>query len=321
MKIGILFAGQGAQYSGMGNSLYENSQAAKDVFETAGEEIKEWCFNGTKEMLRMTRITQPCIYTVTMAAYGALLEELEKLQLDSFEIVGMAGFSLGEYAALTAAGSIDDYKKGISIVTKRGQWMNEAGLGEDGEPVGGMIAAFGDRENILDCVELCREHGILEGVNFNSPTQTVVAGDKAALERFKKRSKELGHIKAIPLSVSTAFHSSIMAPSVEKLRELLVKETLHQPVGRLYSNVTGKPFKENTDLAELMAKQAMSPVYWQETIENMLKDGVELFIEVGPGTTLSGIVKKINHEIKTTHVEDMESLHRTIGILKGEIQC
>ena len=305
----------------MGKNLYENSQAARDVFDVAGEEIKDWCFNGTKEMLRMTSITQPCIYTVTMAAYGALLEELAKLHIDAFEIVGMAGFSLGEYAALTAAGSIDDYKKGIGIVTKRGQWMNEAGLGEDGEPVGGMMAAFGERENILDCVELCRENGILEAVNFNSPTQTVIAGDKAALERFKTRSKELGHIKVIPLSVSTAFHSSIMAPSVEKLNRLLVQEKLHQPKGRIYSNVTGKPLKENTDLAELMAKQAMSPVYWQETIENMLKDGVELFIEIGPGATLSGIVKKINHEIKTTHVEDMESLDRTIGILKGEIQC
>lgn len=305
----------------MGKNLYENSQSARDVFDAAGEEIKDWCFNGTKEMLRMTNITQPCIYTVTMAAYGALLEELAKLHMDAFETAGMAGFSLGEYAALTAAGSIDDYKKGISIVTKRGQWMNDAGLGEDGEPAGGMTAVFGDRENILDCVELCRENGILECVNFNSPTQTVIAGDKAALERFKKRSKELGHIKAIPLSVSTAFHSSMMKPSVEKLKQLLVNEKLHQPKGKLYSNVTGKPFEENGDLAELMAKQAMSPVYWQETIENMLKDGVELFIEIGPGATLSGIVKKINHEIKTTHVQDMESLHQTIGILKGEIQC
>src|SRR5665647_519876 len=186
--------------------------------------------------------------------------------------------------------------------------MNDAGLGEDGEPAGGMTAAFGDRENILDCVELCRENGILECVNFNSPTQTVIAGDKAALERFKRRSKELGHIKAIPLSVSTAFHSSMMKPSVEKLKQLLINEKLHQPTGRLYSNITGKPIEQDTNLAELMAKQAMSPVYWQEIIENMLEDGVELFIEIGPGATLSGIVKKINHEIKTTHVEDMDCL-------------
>lgn len=305
----------------MGKSLYENSQAARDIFDEAGEEIKEWCFNGTKEMLRMTKITQPCIYTVTMAAYGALLEELAKLDVNPAEIVGMAGFSLGEYAALTAAGSIDNYKKGIGIVTKRGQWMNEAGLDQDGEPSGGMIAAFGERQHILECVELCREDGILEGVNFNSPAQTVIAGDKAALERFKVKAKELGHIKAIPLSVSTAFHSPMMKPSVEKLRQLLIEQNLKPPTGRLYSNVTGQPVEQGTELAELMAKQAMSPVYWQETIENMVKDGVELFVEIGPGTTLSGIVKKINHEIRTSNIEDKESLDRTISILKGETQC
>jgi [acyl-carrier-protein] S-malonyltransferase len=305
----------------MGNSLYENSLAAKKIFDAAGEEIKEWCFNGTKEMLRMTKITQPSIYTVTMAAYVALLEELEKWNINDIEIVGMAGFSLGEYAALTAAGSIDDYKKGIGIVTKRGQWMNEAGLDQNGEPLGGMMAAFGERHHILECVDLCREDGILEGVNFNSPSQTVIAGSKDALERFKRKAKELGHIKAIPLSVSTAFHSSMMLPSVEKLKKLLIEENLHQPIGRIYSNVTGKLIEENADMAELMAKQAMSPVYWQETIESMLKDGVELFIEIGPGTTLSGIVNKINHEINTAHVQDMDSLEHTIGVLKGEIQC
>lgn len=321
MKIGMIFAGQGAQYPGMGNSLYEHSAAAREVFDAAGQEIKDWCFHGTKEMLRVTSITQPCIYTVTMAAYGALMEELEKLDCDDFEVVGMAGFSLGEYAALTAAGSIDDYQKGISIVTKRGQWMNEAGLNEAGEPFGGMTAAFGEREDIKHAVEVCREDGILECVNFNSPVQTVIAGDKEALDRFRKKCKELGHIKAVPLSVSTAFHSPIMIPSVEKLKELLISENLHPPKMRIYSNVTGKPIEEGANLAKLMADQAMSPVYWQETIENMIRDGVELFIEIGPGKTLSGLVKKINHEMHTANVEDAESLQETLSVLKGEVQC
>lgn len=321
MKIGILFAGQGAQYSGMGSSLYEHSATAREIFDIAGEEIKEWCFHGTKEMLRMTQITQPCIYTVTMAAYGALQEELSKLDQADYEIIGIAGFSLGEYAALTAAGSIDDYKKGIGIVTKRGQWMNEAGVNEAGEAIGGMTAAFGDRAHIQECVEACREDGVLECVNFNSPAQTVIAGDKEALDRFKRRCKEMGHIKAVPLSVSTAFHSPIMVPSVGKLKELLEQEQLHQPTMKIYSNVTGKPLEENTDLAQLMAKQAMSPVYWQETIENMMKDGVELFVEIGPGKTLSGLVKKINHDAHTANVEDQESLEATIAFLKGEPTC
>lgn len=321
MKIGILFAGQGAQYSGMGSSLYENSEAARQVFESAGEQIKEWCFHGTKEMLRMTNITQPCIYTVTMAAYEALKEEIEKIQNRDIQIMGLAGFSLGEYAALTAAGSIDDYEKGIGIVTKRGQWMNEAGMDESGEPFGGMTAAFGNREEIKHAVDLCREDGILECVNFNSPVQTVIAGDKISLERFRRKCKDMGHIKAVPLTVSTAFHSPIMIPSVGKLKELLVNQNLHEPNMKIYSNVTGKPVAEGTDLAQLMADQAMSPVYWQETIENMIEEGVELFIEIGPGKTLSGLVKKINHEVNTLNVEDKESLEATVSILKGESQC
>lgn len=199
--------------------------------------------------------------------------------------------------------------------------MNEAGLNQDGEPIGGMIAAIGEREHIQHGVDLCREDGILECVNFNSPSQTVIAGDKEALERFKAKAKEMGHVKAVPLSVSTAFHSPIMAPSVAKLRELLIKEELKNPKQKIYSNVTGKPLEENVDLAERMAVQAMSPVYWQETIENMMKDGVELFVEIGPGKTLSGLVKKINHEAHTLNIEDQESLEHAISILKGETPC
>ena len=305
----------------MGKSLFDGSEAARGIFQAAGEEVQEWCFNGTKEMLRMTQITQPCIYTVTMAAYGALQEALKEEGSPEMDIIGFAGFSMGEYAALTAAGSIDDYEKGIRIVTSRGQWMNEAGQGPDGEPRGGMIAAFGEREDICHCVDLVREDGILECVNFNSPIQTVVAGDKEALARFRQKSKEMGHIKAVPLSVGTAFHSPMMEPCTEKLRELLKEAELHQPNLPVYSNVTARPIPASADLADLMARQAMSPVYWQETIENMIADGVELFVEIGPGTTLTGLVHKISHEVKTANVEDMESLGKTLAILKGEEVC
>lgn len=305
----------------MGKSLFDGSESARDIFQAAGTEVQEWCFNGTKEMLRMTQITQPCIYTVTMAAYGALLEALKKEGSPTINVIGVAGFSLGEYGALTAAGSIDGYEKGIRIVTSRGQWMNEAGLGADGEPRGGMTAAFGDRQDICHCVDLVREDGILECVNFNSPIQTVVAGDKEALARFRQKSKEMGHIKAVPLSVGTAFHSPMMEPCVAKLKELLAQEELKEPTMPVYSNVTARPVPEGEDLAELMARQAMSPVYWQETIENMIADGVELFIEIGPGTTLTGLVHKISHEVKTANVEDMESLEKTLAVLKGEEVC
>jgi [acyl-carrier-protein] S-malonyltransferase len=328
MKIGLLFAGQGAQYTGMGKDLYENSTGAKKIFDQAGQEIQDWCFEGTKEMLRQTNITQPCIYTVSLAAYEAFLEALSKLDhgmIDQIEMTGMAGFSLGEYAALTAGGAIPGFEAGIGIVRQRGTWMNEAGKDADGEPMGGMIAAFGEREHILECVDAAREDGILEGVNFNSPVQTVVAGDKAALERFKIKSKELGHIKAVPLSVSTAFHSPMMDPAVPKLRELLLASGLKAPTVSVFSNVTGKDVMEGavgepgTWITEIMAKQAKSPVYWQEIIENMMAKGIRTFIEIGPGNTLCGLAKKISHELVTMNIENIETLNQTIETLKSLI--
>ena len=251
MKIGLLFAGQGAQYSGMGKSLYDNSKEAKKIFDLAGPDIQEWCFEGSKELLRQTNITQPCVYTVTMAAYEAFLEELSKLDedlLNRLEMEGMAGFSLGEYSALTAGGAIQSFETGLAIVRHRGTWMNDAGKNAQGENKGGMIAAFGERKRILEYVEAARENGVLEGVNFNSPAQTVVAGDKDALQRFLLKSKELGGIKTVPLSVGTAFHCSMMAAAVPKLQEILLASDLKRPTARIYSNVTGKDIMENYGL-------------------------------------------------------------------------
>lgn len=325
MKIGLLFAGQGAQYSGMGKSLYDSSKEARRIFDLAGEEIKEWCFEGTKEVLRQTNITQPCVYTVSIAAYEAFLEELSGLPeelINSLEMQGMAGFSLGEYAALTAGGAITSVETGLNIVRNRGTWMNDAGKNAEGENIGGMIAAFGERAHILNCVTAAREDGILEGVNFNSPVQTVVAGDKEALERFKSKSKEFGQIKAVPLSVGSAFHSPMMAAAVPKLKELLLESGMKRPTSKIFSNVTGKDIMEGHQgengqwLAEIMAKQVTSPVYWQETIENMQAEGINTFIEIGPGNTLSGLAKKISPGVVTMRIEDYETLTETMNSLK-----
>ncbi len=332
MKIGLLFAGQGAQHTGMGKSLYDNNESAKKIMDLAGEEIKAQCFEGTKEMLRQTQVTQPCIYAVSMAAYEALLGEIAKLsqkEMNAIEMVGMAGFSLGEYSALTAGTSIKNVETGLKIVKERGKWMNDAGLDEAGENKGGMMAAFGERHKILEAVEACREDGILEGVNFNSPHQTVVAGDKASLDRFKSyvkvKAKEGEHLKVVPLSVSTAFHSPMMEPAVPQLEELLIESSLKRPNMKIYSNVTGRDIMEDYKgkeeeagqfIAQIMGRQAKSPVYWQETIENMVNDGVQLFIEVGPGNTLSGLVKKINHDLLALHVENQETLEATIKSLR-----
>lgn len=323
MKIGIVFAGQGAQYSGMGKDLYDSYPQAKEIFDLAGDQIKEWCFEGDTETLKQTHVTQPTIYTVSMAAYKALLAELEKNGLsDKLEIDAVAGFSLGEYSALTAAGVIPKISEGVEIVAQRGILMQEAGRDEDGNAKGTMAAALGKREKILDLVEQAREDGILEGVNFNSPKQTVVAGDKAAVARFAELAKE-NRIKAIPLSVSTAFHSPMMIPAAEKLKDVLRQAELKMPEITVYADVTADDIMKDYDggdlkeyLVEIMAKQAMSPVYWEEIIRRFEADGVKAIIEVGPGTTLSGLTKKTCKEIAALNVENVETLQETIAQLK-----
>lgn len=310
----------------MGKSLNDSSPAAKKIFELAGQEVRENCFNGSKELLRQTNITQPAIFTVTMAAYEAFMEALKKVKGYSngnIEIVAISGFSLGEYAALTASGSIESFEKGLEIVTRRGNLMDKAGRDDNGEPLGGMVASFGNREDILMCVEKARQDGMLSGVNFNSPIQTVVAGDFEALERFMELSK-VQRIKSKMLSVSTAFHSPLMENASEQLENLLQEMDLKAPKLKVYSNLTGrdimKDFHKEKELvseylAKLMGKQAHSPVYWQEIIEAMSMEEIDYFIEIGPGVTLSGLTKKTIPEAKTLNVEDKESLEKTLETL------
>ena len=326
----MLFAGQGAQYPGMGKSLNDSSPAARKIFDLAGNEVKDNCFNGSKELLRQTYVTQPAIFTVTMAAYEAFMEGLAKLDQEvqrHIELVAISGFSLGEYAALTASGVIDSFQKGLEMVKQRGSLMDNAGRDPLGEPLGGMVAAFGNREDILLCVEAAREDGMLNAVNFNSPIQTVIAGDFNALERFMELGKSK-KLKSKMLSVSTAFHSPLMESTSGKLETLLKTMNLKEPKIKVYGNLTGKDLMKDYDkdkanvsdyLSELMGKQAHSPVYWQEIIEAMSNEKIDYFIEIGPGITLSGLTKKIISESKTLNVENQESLEKTLEVLSNPL--
>jgi [acyl-carrier-protein] S-malonyltransferase len=329
MKAGLLFAGQGAQYEGMGKSLYDAYPAARGIFDRAGDAIKGWCFGGTAEELRQTHITQPTVFTVTMAAHAALLEALAAAGLaedagGGLAISGLAGFSLGEYAALTAAGCIADFETALALVEKRGAYMAEAGRGADGGQKGAMLAVFGDRRAVLDAVEAVRSDDILEAVNFNSSAQTVAAGDVAAIGRLRKKVKETDGLKAVPLSVSTAFHSPMMALASERLAETVRDMDFSAPRIRVYANTTGRDLTEGKPaglsdaewIRGRLALQLKSPVYWQETIENMAADGVELFIELGPGQTLSGLAKKIAPQIPVLNVEDAESLENALASIR-----
>jgi [acyl-carrier-protein] S-malonyltransferase len=329
MKAGLLFAGQGAQYEGMGKSLYDAYPAARGIFDRAGDEIKRLCFAGTKDELRQTHVTQPTVFTVDMAAHAALADGLARAGLSAdacggLEIAGLAGFSLGEYAALTAASCIADFETALALVEKRGAYMAEAGRDTGGEQKGAMRAVFGERDAILAAVDAVRAGDILEAVNFNAPAQTVAAGDIAAIDRLRKKVKETEGLKAVPLNVSTAFHSPMMAPAAEKLAEAVRDRTFSAPRVRVYANTTGRDLMEDKpadrdDAAWIRARLALqlqSPVYWQETIENMAADGIALFIELGPGQTLAGLVKKTKPELPAFSVADAESLESALAAIR-----
>ena len=322
--LAIVFAGQGAQKPGMGKSLYDNSAAARRVFDLAGDDIKYDCFESEAEHLMQTEITQPAVYTMDMACFAALKEAAGEAMPDT---LAYAGFSLGEYAALTAGGVIGSFEQGLDLVRKRSQLMKKAGTNPDGSQRGSMAAGMGDVDAVLALVEKTRDGDILEAVNFNCPTQTVVAGDVCAVERFTQTAKEdRSHgVKAIPLSVSGAFHSPIMAEAAEGLAEALNEyefETENINDDTIYLNVSGANIASTLGAAgdanwkDVMIRQIKSPVQWQKTVENMVKDGISVVIEVGPGKTLSGLVKKITSEIEVFHVEDMESLAEAAEAIK-----
>ena len=321
-KYAVIFAGQGAQKPGMGKSLYEASPAARAVFDKAGDEIKHDCFEADAERLKQTEVTQPAVYTMDMAAYAALREALGVGTPNGLpEPSALAGFSLGEYAALTAAGVIDSLETGLELVKQRSLLMKEAGTNPDGSQKGTMAAGMGDKDAVIALVEKARGEDILEAVNFNSPQQTVVAGDIIAVERFAALAAEdrsFG-VKAIPLPVSGAFHSPIMLPASGTLAAILATYDFEEPTLPVYLNATGDTYENFTNpkfpspSASLKARANMvlqihSPVQWQKIIEAMVASGIDTIIEVGPGKTLTGLVKKIAPEITAAHVEDAESL-------------
>ena len=329
-KYAIVFAGQGAQKPGMGKSLYENSNAARAVFDQAGEEIKFDCFEADAERLKQTDVTQSAVYTMDMAAFAALMEDLGVTEGAFPEPSAVAGFSLGEYAAFTAAGIIENIETGLELVKNRSLFMKEAGTNPDGSQRGSMAAGMGSKEAVLELVEKTREDGILEAVNFNCPQQTVVAGDVIAVERFAKLAKENRNfgVKAIPLPVSGAFHSPLMRPASDRMKDALESYSFGTPKYTVYLNETGEPLEaygsaSDSDISDMSAKartimtqQMQSPVLWQKTIENMRDAGIDLIIEVGPGKTLTGLTKKIAPELTALHVEDKESLDNVIAFVK-----
>ncbi len=303
MKIALLFSGQGAQYPGMGRDLYEHYPESKEIFDQAGDKIRSLCFEGTKEELAKTENTQPCVYTMTMAVYAALKKEMDQ---KNYTISALAGFSLGEYAALTAGG-LFSFHDGLQLVTKRGQWMEAAASGK-----GSMVASLGEKEKTEALVCKLEKRYTIQAVNYNCPGQIVVAGETEAISAYQQQAGEYG-LKCIPLAVSGPFHSTFLTPVVEQLHAELDRMDLGELTIPVVSNVTGTYMKG--DLKELISKQVASPVRWESSIRFLIGEGFDTFIEVGPGKTLAGLCKKIDRTKGIHFVENMETLNKVLGAL------
>lgn len=305
-KIAVLFAGQGSQKPGMGRSLYDHVPEARAVFDEAEEivpGIRELCFEGPAAALNETVNTQPCVLTCDVAAWAA------------FSTLGVrpfagAGFSLGEYAALCAAGVVN-FSTALKIVVRRARWMQEEA---DAAP-GGMAAVLGlEAQEIEDIVRLVRGSGVLRPVNYNCPGQTVVAGDTAELDSLITYGRE-HRLKIRPLAVSGAFHTERMHEAARKTGEYIEDMTFEEPEFILYANRTAMPYDPG-DMKRTLSEQTENPVLFEQIVRQLLEKGVDTFVELGPGTTLSGFLKRIDKNARMMHVDDYDSLLLTKEALK-----
>ncbi len=309
-KIAFLFPGQGSQVSGMGKDLYEKYDAAKKVFETAdkvlGFKISEICFNGTDEELKMTKNSQPAILATSLACLEALKSEIDIVP------VATAGHSLGEYGALYTAGVLD-MGDAIAITGKRAELMNDAANATNGS----MAAVIGlTPDEILEGLKELQNEGVISVANYNSPAQTVITGEKELIEKSVDILKAKGAKRVIPLAVSGAFHSELMASASEKFADFVKDYNFKNAEIPVYENVDGMPITDGEELKKRVPAQIRSSVYWTETINGMINEGITTFVELGAGKVLAGLNKKINAEVKTYNVYDVASLEETVNELK-----
>jgi len=295
-KIAFVFPGQGAQAVGMGKDAYEQSPAAKAIFDRAdaalGFSVSKLAFEGPEDELRQTANTQPALLTVSIAL-------LELYRSQGVEPDYVAGHSLGEYSALVAAGVLD-FEDAVKLVRARGLYMEEAVPGGQG----GMAAVLGAERDALDalCRSISETVGLVELANVNCPGQIVVSGTKAGVAAVAERGKEAGAKRVIPLEVSGPFHSSLMQPAADKLAQALAGVEFRDARVPVVANVNAQPVTSGKEIRDLLVRQVVSPVQWEDSVRWLIGQGVDTFVEIGSGTVLAGLIRKIDKSVQVVSI-------------------
>ncbi|MBP9649040.1 MAG: ACP S-malonyltransferase [Bacteroidales bacterium] len=290
----FVFPGQGAQFVGMGKDMYENSALAKEMFEKANEvlgfRITDLMFEGTDEDLRQTKVTQPAVFLHSVI--------LAKTMGDKFAPDMVAGHSLGEFSALVAAGALS-FEDGLVLVSKRAMAMQKACEIEPSTMA--AVLALDDAKVEEICASI---NGVVVAANYNCPGQLVISGSIAAVEEACANMLEAGAKRALKLPVGGAFHSPLMEPARVELAAAIEKAQIVAPICPIYQNVTASAETDPTIIKAKLVEQLTAPVRWTQSVQNMIADGATLFVEVGPGKVLQGLVKKINKESQVQSIED-----------------
>ncbi len=317
VKVAFLFPGQGSQYVGMGRELYERYQPARKIIDRAndilGYDLRKKIFYGPEQELQQTLITQPAVFTISVACLEVLQRPESYSSKEILRPQTVAGHSLGEYTALVAAG-VFDFPQALSVVQKRAEFIHGASRDKPGT----MAAIIGlDKEKLQEVIKEVKGEEVLEAVNFNSPHQIVIAGELKAIERAVEGAKAKGAKRAIILKVSGAFHSPLMAHAGDSLARELENYKLRDPAIPVVTNYNAKSASSREEIRKALVSQIDSPVLWEDSMKEMLKKGVQIFVEVGPGKVLTGLLNRITKEASGLNVEDEKSLQETVKKLEG----